>query len=154
MINVIRNCLGSALSYVDHAAVRLNRFSPCVRKTVYVSVNILNCVAVVFLNRAIVNYTDNFVGKVLVTVICYPYIFASVYTVWKRYGWLHRITPIYCPPESVLNLLRVDTSNFELPIEYRNETTEFVRHLEWRREEELRVDTTIRNLITSVREGN
>jgi len=132
--------MGSALlSSVDRFAIRLNRSSPCVRKTISISgiTLISNAIALIPFSPSLI-FAHKIPKEFYGLLIGWTYILpmgCMYFAAWKRYGWLARPGIIVPAPEAIRILLASEVADPELPQAHRDETEELLQWMDQREEE-------------------
>ncbi|MDE3045420.1 MAG: hypothetical protein KGJ02_02075 [Verrucomicrobiota bacterium] len=132
----IRSCGSFVVDKIDHAAIRLNRCSSCVRKTVFTATMLLGPNG--FFNGALfalfsqVKIPDGAVSPIIVFGDLLP-LCVTTWLIFKNYSWLDRpklggSEPCWwkMPPERIRVLLAAEAANGDLPEAYRAEITQLI----------------------------
>ncbi|MES2273523.1 MAG: hypothetical protein V4487_04985 [Chlamydiota bacterium] len=135
--NAVRGAGKTILNGMDECAIRLNRFSPCVVKTVSAA-TIIGVPFILFWG-SFMTYIDKIPGAVAVsltaTCIVLPPMGLTFGLLFIRYGWMmepNRMT--FLPPIEIKARLVEDAKNLNLPEEYRLRVKDLLQEIS-RREE-------------------
>ena len=139
MCTAICNCLrsvgGAILSGMDSCAIKINRCSPCVRKTISAAVIVVSPTLLFCgLSTSYVEKIPKEAGGILIATVVFPMLVLTG-CLFKRYGWLMRPLNHLVPPESVRTILAAEVAKLELPQEYRDETERLLQQMDEREQE-------------------
>ncbi len=131
LLNCIGNTAKAILDRMDRCAIRINRYSPCVRKTSAVAVCVMLPMVAFF--GAVAIYANKVPKNAFLPVFLFGTVLPVTITIaclMNRYSWLLRPSNLdrLPPPESILARLYAESANPELPLDHRKEAGVLVQH--------------------------